>query len=628
MPIQPTPASSARPTLQQIFGPAMSGATSAPNRPTLKDIFSSPPTVSTDPAEIVKSQSNLPVKEEGAYGKLSDDLGDLGIGLDKGILSTLKGMGTLGNKILTGIFGKDKGGSEIYDPSSDAAKKADAYLAPANTAQSIGKGAEQVGEFLIPSGEVTDLEKVLAGGAKTATTDALIKAGASPGVANVISQAAKLGTKIAVRAGESGAIVGIQTGGDPTQTKTAAEIGGAIPAAEPVVSKVADLAGGALKRLGGALSGRGTAVIDEILKDPKSALQGLTGKSMDTLSKDSQSLKNAVVTMKGEAGKEYNRVLNNLQSIYENEGKSFDKGTELNKITDQLKDKFGIIKAGERSAQTGEDVEDAGKLDFESSRFLPKEATVIDRAMNIVKAFKDPLSPKTIESLASKIDKLKSMSPSAIETNSAIHTITSSLRESVAQMGQEAGYQEGADIARNYAKAMDKIENFTGLFKATPEDLRPDAGPEVSKIGEARKGNQPILTDTEKTKIVNDLQTIFSGNKDVDKDVLRNMFGGQEILSRQAGRTMATASEKASTKLGDFLREVIINPLIGPKRIGELAAYIGIAKDKIPQIISKLKLLPDATRASIVEALSRNDSVQTDDSTESNRPSLKDIFNQ
>ncbi len=194
------------------------------------------------------------------------------------------------------------------------------------------------------------------------------------------------------------------------------------------------------------------------------------------------------------------------------------------------------------------------------------------------------------------------MSPSAIEVNSAVHTITSSLRESVAKMGEESGYKEGADIARNYAKAMDKIENFTGLFKATPEDLRPESGSEVSKIGEARKGEPVILTDTEKTKIASDLSTIFSGNKDIDKDILRNsVFGGQEILSREAGRTLATAPEKASSKLGDFIREMIITPLISPKRIGQIAAYTGIAEEKLPGIIEKLKGLSTGARAAITE---------------------------
>lgn len=560
-----------------------------------------------------------PAPERSTYGKISDAVTNASIGVGKGILSTGKGLAQIGEKVGQGILGgvEKVTGLPVAPTSSTYSEEAlqqDAAkggfmgkllnkdnLEAHGTAESFGKGAEQLGEFFIPAGKINTVEKILASGAGEKILAKLIPI-VGEKAANIISKAASLGTKMGVRATESGGIIAAQTGGDPESVKTAAELGGAIPIVSGTLGALVKKVGGLKevgKRLAGALSGRGTAVIDEIIQDPKAALEGLTGESMDTLSKDARLIKEASVAMKAEAGKEYSRVINNLQSIYENEGKSFDKGTEINKITDLLEQKFGIVKAGKIAEQTGEDVADAGKLDFESSRFLPKEGTIIERALNLVKSFRDPLTPKTLEGLASKIDKLKSQSPSAIETNSVIHTITSSLRESVAKMGEEAGYQEGADLARNFAQAMDKIDNFNNLFRASSEDLRPNA--------DSLKAGKVILPETEKTKIVQDLSTLFSGNKDIDKDVLKKMvFGGQALVSREAGRTLATATEKASTKLGDIIREAVITPILSPERIGRIVAKTSLSTEKVSQFIEALKRLSPAARGSVIELISKH----------------------
>lgn len=562
------------------------------------------------------------------YNAVSDTLGDFSQGVVKGGLSTIRGIGEVGTKIGDTLSkGVEKlggpadlfHGSDVYRPSTQIGGQVKDFLEPKNTAESIGKGAEQIGEFFIPAGAINDVEKVLSLGGK-AVTVAKLTPFVGETAANMISKAAGLGIKMGVRATETGGVVGIQSGGNQDETKTAAEVGAGIPVAGAIVKPAAEFAGKVLggfgKRLAGALTGRGTSVIDEVIKDPRAAIEGMTGQSMDVLGKDANAIKEASLNMKAAAGKEYSRVVNNLQEIYDNEmkpkGFTFDKGTEINKVTDLLKEKYGIVKSGEVAQQTGEDVADKGKLDFNSSRFLPKEATIIERALNILKSYRDPLTPKTIESLASKIDKLKSLSPSAIETNSAVHTITTSLRDSVAKMGEQAGYPEGANLARNFATAMDKIDNFNSLFKTTSEDLRPEGAKgtgEVSKVGELRQGSKSpiILPETEKTKIVQDLSTLFSGNKDVDKDVLRKMvFGGQGIISREAGRTLATATEKASTKLGDLIREAVITPIVPPKLIGQIVAHTALSADKVGKFVAATRKLTPFAKGALIELISKN----------------------
>lgn len=543
------------------------------------------------------------------YKAVSGVMENLSVGAVKGALGTVVGAGTLASKALGNIPGKV---GEFFQGGVGEGERLQAgALKAEGTAQAIGKGAEQIAEFFIPASKINAVEKILAGKTSLQTISKLAPIIGTK-AADIVSRAASLGTKIAIRAAEGGGIIALQTGGEKKATALGAGVGAAFPPAgalaRPILKYAGGFVGGVGKRLAGSLAGgRGTSVIDEIVKDPRAALEGLSGKPLDILTKDARVLKEAAVNMKAEAGKEYSRVINNLQEIYLNEGKSFDKGTEINKITNLLEEKFGIVKAGKIAELTGEAVEDAGKLDFNSSRFLPKEATIIERALNIVKGYRDPLSPKTLESLASKIDKLKSQSPSAIETNSAIHTITSSLRDSVAKMGEEAGYKEGAELARNFATAMDKLDDFTAKFRATAEDLRPGGAVEVTKIGELRKGQPVILPETEKTKIIQDLSTLFSGNKDADKETLRKLvFGGQEVLSREAGRTLATATERASGKLGDFIRETIIAPILSPVAVGKIVARTTLAKEKVIKLLQALKKLDPAKRGAIIEIISKN----------------------
>ncbi len=404
-------------------------------------------------------------------------------GAGKGILSTIKGLGQFGEKVGNALLPKAFEAPSVYSDQALEANKAqggkmgrllsDENLEAKGFAQSFGKGAEQIGEFFIPAGKVNAVEKLLASGAKLKAANLAPIVGEK--LANIIGRVSSLGTKMGVRATEGGGVITLQSGGDKEQVKTASKVGAAFPPVTAVggkvLSKVGQYGSGFAKRLAGALSGRGTAVIDEIAADPKAALEGLMGESVDVLTKDAKFLKEAAVGMKEGASKEYSRVLNVLQDIYENEGKSFDKGTEINKITDAIQEKFGITKKGKVAELTGEAVDDAGDLDFVVTRFQkPNEQNTIKNALKYVKSYRDAFNPKNMEHIASTIDKMKG---SDAELNGVLHTITNSLRNSVADMGEQAGYKEGADLTRNFAIAMDKIDAFTSKFKANADDLRP-----------------------------------------------------------------------------------------------------------------------------------------------------------
>ena len=150
---------------------------------------------------------------------------EFGKGTLKGIASTVQGManigqstvGTLGNKIAGAITGRDIENNQLPQIPKQ-------YTEASNTAQSIGKGAEQIAEWFIPAGWFGKAAKGIEAGigatklAKSGGTLAKVSTGA---------------TKLAARAGVSGAegafVSGVQSGGNLEEMKKNAEFGAAVP---------------------------------------------------------------------------------------------------------------------------------------------------------------------------------------------------------------------------------------------------------------------------------------------------------------------------------------------------------------------------------------------------------------
>lgn len=117
-----------------------------------------------------------------------------------------------------------------------------AITAPPSIAGKMGKGMEQIGEFLLPAG-------IVGKGTKAATA-------ALGG-----SKAASLGTAMAAGGLTGAGMAGLQTGGDPEAMKTAAITGVIAPAAIEAVKPVAKVAVKALTDLWGKTTGVGGEAI-------------------------------------------------------------------------------------------------------------------------------------------------------------------------------------------------------------------------------------------------------------------------------------------------------------------------------------------------------------------------------
>lgn len=196
-------------------------------------------------APKVQAQPAAPViGDPGMLARAGDTITDIGKGVVKGVASTVEGGGKLIRNIpwLGPMLAK---GPEVTLPFSTK---------PSNTAQSIGKGAEQIGEFFTPTGLVSKGVKAVEGVAKAAKLTPLAQKFAS------------LAGRAGLEAGSAGAVTALQTGGDTQAIENAAGFAAAIPAVGAAVKPMADV----LKKTASQKLPR--RMIEQIIRPPKKQL--------------------------------------------------------------------------------------------------------------------------------------------------------------------------------------------------------------------------------------------------------------------------------------------------------------------------------------------------------------------
>lgn len=134
-------------------------------------------------------------------------------GVVQGGLSTLKGIGTIGQKVLDSTANKigsgSKVGSDIYRPGTEKEQRAKQLITPQTSAEKLGFGTEQLAEFFVPASKIAKVESMV---------NLLSK-----GLVNPIAQGAvRVAGKALANAIPDAAIRYAQTGGD---TKEAIKTG-------------------------------------------------------------------------------------------------------------------------------------------------------------------------------------------------------------------------------------------------------------------------------------------------------------------------------------------------------------------------------------------------------------------
>lgn len=140
-----------------------------------------------------------------------EPLKNFATGVAKGEVETVKGLGTIGQKIIDKTFKTEQAGGagDIFRPGTEKEQKLSQAIDPEGLAENLGYGTEKFAEFLAP--------------AKTAVKGERAVDLISKGIASPLGAAlTRIGGKALVQGATTGGVKFVQTGGD---TKAALETG-------------------------------------------------------------------------------------------------------------------------------------------------------------------------------------------------------------------------------------------------------------------------------------------------------------------------------------------------------------------------------------------------------------------
>ncbi|MEA3429814.1 MAG: hypothetical protein U9R08_00925 [Nanoarchaeota archaeon] len=241
---------------------------------------------------------------------------DIRLGLAKSEIGLVKGVGSLFGKLGAGIMAvpRSLGGEESFGEAYERGKRigkknverifgdrvfSEEALKREGAGQQIGGAVGDIATFLAPAGAIT----------KGATAVSKVA-----GAGKTLSKTRGLLGRAGTEALGYGAVETARQGELNEEVATVGGIAGALPivgaVAKPVISKIADTGGRILKSTAGVFSGKGTAVIDSILKNPVAALKGLRGET--SLTSQAKDIQKGVKTLRSNAGKEYREAVDKL----------------------------------------------------------------------------------------------------------------------------------------------------------------------------------------------------------------------------------------------------------------------------------------------------------------------------
>jgi len=404
----------------------------------------------------------------------------------------------------------------------------DKTLESTNTAQAIGKGAEQVAELAIPESKLLKGVELLKAG-KVGET--LLKMGASFGVGTGVSKL---------------------QGADNTQALETGTLGAIIP---PVVSNGFKLLGSTLKGTAGALSGKGTKAIENILANPVEALKGLKQEGIDTIEQNAKTIQKLGSDFYKASQQEFADTLTKIKSKV----KTIDSNAVNQKVSDILAENNISY-----SFKNGKPVVDLSGFAGDNKALLKKTFDLIKGKAN------DTIDG--LEEIAQTINKQK-LNTNNVEIKTILGNMSRAVRSAYTDQLEKMGYKKEAMIAQNYAKAQDALDTFDSMFGS---DSR-----------------SKIIKESTLTDIMKKVKNLTSGDKTIELQKIAQMGGDKAaIVAKETGRMMKENITKAEASIGDTIGKMI-QAALPSKTIGEATAYTGIAKDKLQPIIDFITNHPE-----------------------------------
>ena len=447
-------------------------------------------------------------------------------GVGKGVLSTFKGAGQLGEKIVNLVVPKKYEMPSVYsDEATEGTILSEETLKPQTTAESIGKGVEQIAEFAVPGSKVAKATK-----------------------------GANLLTRIIPRALTSGTVATVQAGDIGKETAIAAGIETALPVAGKVLKPA-------------------TKIISRLFRNVGSALSGVPSETLQRISSNPQIANDAVKVLK-ETGKDNllrqnaKTILNGIQSIKKEAGGAYRQGLEkLSKadikpqiIKDEVKNAItsnkGIL------TKTGFSLKNA---EFASDTKLVKKASSL---INEINNSKD-LSGRGLRKLMEAIDtsKLKKATSDVnMSYNSFLDDISKSLQNAI----------------RKSTTKLDEINKAYSSEKQLIDTIE-------SIIGKVKFNNEKELVSASKRLNTAFKETDLTGEA-LDKLLTRigitpDDFKTSEAV-RQISNIQAGANQMGTNKM-ELVRS-LTGSIVTPKTVRDIAILTGKTEQAIKPILEKL----------------------------------------
>jgi hypothetical protein len=377
---------------------------------------------------------------------------NLALGAGKGLISTATNLGEFVAKGVSKIPVKPI--QEAANKSINIYDKIQENLGADNTAQGVGKFAEQVAEFAIPGTQVSKLTK-----------------------------GASLAGKIIPRAITSGAVASAQAGkvGKETAIASGAEI--ALPLAGKVLSPVKNIVSRMIKGLSSGLSGVGTETIDKIVQNPKLASQTVkelnTSGNAGVLKKNVESVINGISNIKKEARKAYGTGLealqktdidekafsNSLENVvnkFSSKNMEFSDPKNVKKASNLVEGLFNVNLDGKSLRKYIDDIESSAYKIATTDERLSYNAFIKDLASS----FKDVISKST-----SKLDEINKAFSQDMSLAQSIESIFGKVKfKNATEINKVA--QKLETVFSQKGLSPEYLDNFLNRIGIKPEDFK------------------------------------------------------------------------------------------------------------------------------------------------------------
>lgn len=512
-----------------------------------------------------------PVKDDrGLLAKTGSVVKNLGIGVAKGIGSTIAGASQLGEKGL-GLIDKAlgmEGRGLAKDPSLAGQVKASGALTPEGTAQKLGFGAEQIGEVLLPSGAVGKVARgaEVALGLQKAVKGAKVSTELAKGLGRVA-------TRGVVEGGVALGQTAIQQGGVTPEAKAAGVIGAILPAGFSAVGKAVGGAGRLASEALGRSTGAGSAAIREVFERPE--VIGFARKGTDAITDlTDQALEGA---QKG------------LTRLTEKRGQAYVK--ELTKIKANKEPMMEIV--GDAIMRADEALAEAS-VKFKKGAVLPSNAfrdssieqgkNAVTKAYRTLKLWRD-YTPAGLDSLKKKLNQFKR---SVANTTDGSYSVIKKMSDRVDD-GLKTYVPNYRKMTSQYAEASDFLDEVKSALSLRDTNAKDTA---IRKLMSALRQNNEMR-----------LEFLRTLGKEAGQDVVGKITGATlaPLQPRGIAGGTSTLGTIGSFSVGSIPGLLLYLSASSPRLVGEAVALAG----QIRKAADKNGNIPIYLRKALTDLLRR-----------------------